>query len=138
MKPSIMTARSSTRRLANTIVIALAYGMLLGGCDSSQAPPPKSPETRMAGSTPIASLPAVVEGAFAISVEKGDVDDKGISEVSFGTLTVNGTEYLVQVSGTVMRASGVPREGARVRATLGSRTDQYGPPTFIITAMQRL
>ena len=84
------------------------------------------------------SLPATVEGTFSISVEKGDVDDKGISEVNFGTLAVNGVEHLVQVAGTVMRAAQVPREGGKVRATLGSRTDAYGAPTYIITAMEKL
>jgi hypothetical protein len=83
-------------------------------------------------------LPATVEGIFFISVEKGDVDDSGISEANFGTLSVNGVEHLVQVSGVVLSAARVPREGGKVRATLGSRTDQYGPPTYVITAMERL
>ena len=84
------------------------------------------------------TLRATVEGAFSISVEKGDVDDKGVSEVNFGTIAVNGVEHLVQVSGRVLSAAGIPREGGRVRATLGSRTDEYGAPTYIITAMDRL
>ena len=83
------------------------------------------------------TLPATVEGTFSISVEKGGVDDKGLSEVNFGTLAVNGVEHLVQVSGTVLSAARLPREGGKVRATLGSRTDQYGAPTYIITAMER-
>jgi hypothetical protein len=84
------------------------------------------------------TLPATLEGTFSISVEKGDVDDQGISEVNFGVLAVNGVEHLVQVSGSMLGAARIPREGGKVRATLGSRTDQYGVPTYIITAMEML
>jgi len=84
------------------------------------------------------TLPATVEGTFSISVEKGDVDDQGVSEVNFGTLAVNGVEHLVQVSGKVLSAARIPRDGGRVRATLSSRTDQYGAPTYIITEMEKL
>lgn len=84
------------------------------------------------------TLPATLEGTFSISVEKGDVDDKGVSELNFGVLAVNGVEHLVQVSGPVLSTARLPREGGKVRATLGSRTDLYGAPTYIITAMERL
>lgn len=30
------------------------------------------------------TLPATLEGAFSISVEKEDVDDNGVSELNFG------------------------------------------------------
>jgi hypothetical protein len=83
------------------------------------------------------TLPVTVEGMFTVSVEKGPVDDKGVSEANFGTLVVDGVQHLVQVSGTVLGAAKLPREGAKVKATLGSRTDQYGPPTYIITAIER-
>jgi len=104
--------------------VAILCGIFLAGCGPTS------------GTLP--SLPVTLEGVFLLSVEKGPVDEKGISEANFGTLTVMGAEYLVQVSGTVLGASGVPRTGGKVRATLGSRTDQYGPPSYIITAMERL
>ena len=86
----------------------------------------------------LSSLPVTLEGVFSLSVEKGPVDEKGVSEANFGTLTVNGVEHLVQVSGTVLSAAGLPRTGGKAKATLGSRTDQYGAPTYVITAMEKL
>jgi len=84
------------------------------------------------------ALPATLDGIFSVSVEKGPVDENGVSEANFGVLAVNGVEHLVQVSGPVLSAAKLPREGGKVRATLGSRTDVYGAPTYIITAMNRL
>jgi hypothetical protein len=86
----------------------------------------------------LSSLPATLEGVFSLSVEKGEVDEKGVSEINFGTLTVNGVEHLVQVSGSVLSVAALPRHGGKVKATLGSRTDRYGAPTYIITAMEKV
>ena len=122
----------------STLFFALVCAMLVNGCGPEESPEQKASGAQSRGSSMMMSLPAKIEGRFSISVEKGDVDDKGISEVNFGTLTVNGVEHLVQVSGTVLNAAKIPREGGKVRATLGSRTDAYGAPTYIITAMEKL
>src|SRR4051794_38105008 len=97
------------------LYLVLVCVLLVAGCGPSGKPPQSS-------STSTLSLPATVEGLFAVSVEKGDVDKNNVAEANFGTLTVNGVEHLVQVSGDVMRAGKVPREGGKVRATLGSST----------------
>lgn len=117
--------------MRKALYMAVICVFFLAGCGPSGKP-------QAASNAQLLSLPATVEGSFAVSVEKGPVDDKGISEANFGTLAVNGVEHLVQVSGAVMTAGRVPREGAKVRATLGSRTDEYGAPTYIITAMEKL
>ena len=126
------------RIMQTKLLVAAGCALLLIGCGPKETPEPKASATQTQGSSAMMTLPATVEGSFLISVEKGDVDDQGVSEINFGTLAVNGVEHLVQVSGAVMRAGRVPREGAKVRATLGSRTDEYGAPTYIITAMERL
>ena len=125
-------------KVQRTLFIAVCCALGVIGCGPKDAQEQQTSGTRILKSSTVMTLPATVEGTFSISVEKGDVDDKGISEVSFGTLTVSGVEHLVQVSGTVLSAAGIPREGGKVRATLGSRTDAYGAPTYIITAMERL
>jgi hypothetical protein len=118
--------------------IAAGCALVVIGCGQEETPEQKASETQTPRSSTMITLPATVEGTFSISVEKGDVDDQGVSEVNFGTLAVNGVEHLVQVSGKVLSAARIPRDGGRVRATLSSRTDQYGAPTYIITEMEKL
>lgn len=108
-----------------TVALAVLCGIVLSACG------PK-------GGVDFTTLPTTVEGMFAVSVEKGPVDANGISEANFGTINVNGKEHLVQVTGAVLAASGVPRIGGKVKATLASRTDEYGAPTYIVSAMQKL
>jgi len=113
-------------------------GLFLASCDSTEKPKQKGGSVQNSSSGALSSLPVTLEGVFSLNVEKGPVDEKGVSEANFGALTVNGVDYLVQVSGAVLSAAAVPRTGGKVKATLGSRTDQYGPPTYIITAMEKL
>jgi hypothetical protein len=121
----------------SALCVSMLCALLLAGCDPARPPAPGS-AAAASSSASLATLPVTLEGMFVVSVEKGDVDENDISEVNFGTLTVAGVDHLVQVSGAVLGASGLPRTGGQVRATLGSRTDRYGPPTYIITAMARL
>jgi hypothetical protein len=94
--------------------------------------------TSAAVSIPAYALPVTLEGKFELSVETGDVSAAGVSEFNFGTLDVKGAMHLVQISGAVLGASGVSRDSNIVRATLGSRTDAYGAPTYIVTAMTKV
>jgi hypothetical protein len=119
------------------LCLAMLCALLVAGCDPAK-PPAQGSAAPASSSHTLATLPVTLEGFFVVSVEKGDVDENDISEANFGTLTVAGVDHLVQVSGTVLRASGLPRTGGKVKATLGSRIDLYGPPTYIITAMERL
>lgn len=125
-------------RVRRVFHVAVICGIFLAGCGPTDKPQPKVAGTQASSSGTLLSLPAALEGDFSLSVEKGPVDEKGVSEANFGTLTVNGVEHLVQIAGTVLGAAGLPRAGGKVRATLASRTDQYGPPTYIITAMEKL
>lgn len=120
------------------LYIAVVCGLFLASCDLAEKPQPKEGGMQNSSSGTLSSLPVTLEGVFSLSVEKGPVDEKGVSEANFGTLTVNGVEHLVQVSGAVLSAAAVPRAGGKVKATLGSRTDLYGAPTYIITAMEKL
>lgn len=96
-----------------SIAVGCVCGLVIIGCGREGPPEQKASGTQPSRSNMMMSLPATVEGTFSISVEKGDVDDAGISAVNFGTLAVNGAEHLVQVSGAVLRAAQVPREGGR-------------------------
>ena len=125
------------RGARGALYMALVCGFFLVGCDSTEKPQAKGGGMKNSSSGALSSLPVTLEGVLAVSVEKGPVDEKGISEANFGTLTVNGVEHLVQVSGAVLSAAAVPRTGGKVKATLGSRTDLYGTPTYIITAMEK-
>ena len=120
----------------SALCVAMLCALLLVGCDPAK--PPAGSAAPSSSSHTLATLPVTLEGMFVVSVEKGDVDANDISEANFGTLTVAGVDHLVQVSGAVLGPAGLPRTGGKVRATLGSRTDSYGPPTYIITAMERL
>ena len=110
-----------------TLLVSMTCVLALAACGRG------TPERKAPGAL---TLPATLEGTFSVSVEKGDVDESGVSELNFGVLVVDGVEHLVQVSGPVLKAAGLPREGGRVKATLGSKTDQYGAPTYVITAME--
>ena len=100
-----------------------------------------SHEQSVSSSSPpgtLSSLPATVDGLLVADVAEGDIDDEGTSEFNFGTLTVGDEELLVEVSGSLLRSAGVPDTGANVRATLGSKSEQFGATTYKITALSRL
>lgn len=132
-----MPTTSDPLPVRSAVCVAMLCGLLVAGCDPAKSPSQGSAAPSSSSRT-LATLPVTLEGMFVVSVEKGDVDANDISELNFGTLSVAGVDHLVQVSGGVLGASGLPRTGGKVRATLGSRTDLYGPPTYIITAMERL
>lgn len=87
-----------------------------------------------------ARLPATVEGVLAADVSEGDVDARGYSEFNTGSLTVGRDELLVEVSGRVLRAADIPPGGRAmpVRATLGSKKNEYGADFYTITALERI
>lgn len=117
---------------------ACLLALVLAGCAAGETPKAAASGQRGAVSIPADSLPVTLEGKFELRVEKGDVDAAGVSELNFGMLEVNGAMYLVQMSGVVLSAAGLGRENGAVRATLGSRIDAYGAPTYIVTAMTKV
>lgn len=90
----------------------------------------------------LSTLPLTVEGTLVADVGEGDVDEDGdggeYSEVNFGTLTVGGEEILVQVSGSVLRSANLPEAEGEVRATIGSKSSEYGATYYEITELERL
>ena len=114
-------------------IVLVVLTLALSACGSR--------EQSVSASSPtpaLASLPATVEGMLVVDVAEGDVDDEGTSEFNFGTLTVGDDEFLVEVGGSLLQSAGVPETGANVRATLGSKTEQYGATTYRITSLSRL
>lgn len=114
---------------------------LLVACGSSEpgghAAAP-SAASSPASSPVLSSLPATVEGDLEINVAEGDVEEGGASEFNFGTLTVNGNEISVQVSGSLLQSANLPNDSGRVRATLGSKDAQFGGDFYTITALKKL
>ena len=115
------------------ILCAAVASLLLVACGSEGLGP--NPGT----SSVVASLPTTVEGDLVIDVGEGDVDEGENAEFNFGTLTVGGEEIDVQVSGSTLQAGGFSGEtSGKVRATISSKTDEYGPTTYTVTSLQRL
>jgi hypothetical protein len=117
------------------LVIAALVG-ISAGCSSSDEPAKK----QTASSVDLSSLPVTVEGMLVADVGEGDVDEDGgdeYSEINFGTLTVGSEEIMVQVSGSVLRSASLPEGGGKVRATLGSKSDEYGATYYEITRLER-
>jgi hypothetical protein len=86
----------------------------------------------------LATLPVNVEGMLTVDVAEGDVNEEGSSEFNFGTLTVENEDISIQVSGSILQSANLPDEGGKVRATLGSKTEQFGETFYTITSLQRL
>jgi hypothetical protein len=112
----------------------LLAALFLAACGSGKANPSSA-----AQSSAVASLPTTVDGDFAIDVEAGDDNVGANSEYNFGTLTVSGEEIPVVVSGSVLQSAGFSGGASgKVRATIGSKTDEYGPASYVVTSLQRL
>ena len=116
------------------VYVGWGLAALLAGCDASSG----SAADR-ATAIP-ARLPATVEGVLAADVSEGDVDARGYAEFNTGSLTVGREELLVEVSGRVLRDADIPPEGGAmpVRATLGSKKQEYGADFYTITALERI
>ena len=113
------------------LIAAASVSVLLLACGSNESP---------AGGgvgLVLVSLPATVEGELAADVAEGPTNDEGYSEINFGTLTVDGRDIGVQVSGSVLQSVGLHDGIGKVRATLTSKTDQYGQTVYTIASLQR-
>lgn len=84
------------------------------------------------------TLPTTVEGFLVIEAADGDVDAAGTFENNYGTFTVGTLEIAVEISGSVLKPIALPPAGGRVLATLGSRSDEFGFPLYIVTVLRRL
>jgi hypothetical protein len=78
------------------------------------------------------TLPATVDGTLVIDVPAEDVEENE-ERIAFGTLTVDGHEYAVEVPEEL--AAKVPAGGA-VHVTLGEESEEFGFPTYKVTALE--
>ena len=89
----------------------------------------------------LASLPATVEGFLEWDASVGEDaennEGRGLGETSLGTLTVGDQEIWIEAETRLLEAARVPYEGAKVRATLGSREGD-DDPTYLITSVTLL
>lgn len=122
------------KRLIFRAVLAGCLALLAVAC----APPNDTANSQYPHLFTFDKLPAVVEGEFTVNVMEGDEDPPGYAEHNFGTIDHADKQILVQVSGRVLARSGLPPTGGRARATLGEKTDAYGPATYIITELEKL
>lgn len=121
--------------MVRSLLVVLAC--LAAGCSSGD-PSGQQPDST---TVDLSSLPVTLEGMLVADIGEGDVDEDegggGYSEVNFGTLTVGSEEILVQVSGDVLRSANLPEAQGKVRATIGSKSDEYGPTYYQITSIER-
>jgi hypothetical protein len=82
------------------------------------------------------ALPATLEGTLVIDVPAAEVENN-TTQSNFGTLTVDGVDYAVDVPTPVLEKAGLPAEGGAVRATLGSGDDGDGFMVYTVTALEK-
>jgi hypothetical protein len=116
-------------------IFTLSFALLfLAACGNRT---PESPADSISTAS-LATLPATVEGMLVVDVAEGEVDEEGTSEFNFGTLTLGNEDISIQVSGSILQSADLSEEGGKVRATLGSKTEQFGETFYTITSLQRL
>lgn len=104
---------------------------LVAACKSPE------PETHAASSLPaLTTLPATIEGDLEITVSEGDVDENGDAEFNFGTLTVNGNEICVQMSGSILQSASLSNGKGKVSATLGSK-EESAEDCYTVVALKK-
>ena len=81
------------------------------------------------------TLPVTVDGSLLIEVSANEVEEN-TERVAFGTLTVDGKEYAVEVPEAL--AAKVPAKGGKVRITLGRESLEFGFPTYKVSALEVL
>jgi hypothetical protein len=127
----------------SNLVIGILAAIFLAACGPGEADAPStdaSPEDA-AAIPALATLPANVEGFLVWDASVGEDEEanqgRGLGDTSMGTLKVGDHELFIEAETRVLEAAGVPVEGARVRATLGSR-DGDDDPVYLVTAVTRL
>jgi hypothetical protein len=78
------------------------------------------------------ALPATVEGRVVIDVPADEVEEND-DRIAFATLTVDGREYALEVPEAL--AAKVPAGGGDARVTLGEESEEFGFPTYKVTAL---
>jgi hypothetical protein len=81
------------------------------------------------------ALPATLEGTLVIDVPAAEIENND-TQSNYGTLTVDGVDYSVDVPTPVLEKAALPAEGGAVRATLGSGDDGDGFMVYTVTALE--
>ena len=79
------------------------------------------------------TLPATVQGQLVIDVAADEVEENE-DRIALGTLTVDGKEYAVEVPEAL--AAKVPAGGGAASVTLGEESEEFGFPTYKVTAVE--
>ena len=102
--------------------------LLLAAACALATPPVRAAAEKFEG-----ALPATVEGQLVIDVPADEVEENE-ERIAFGTLTVGGKEYAVEVPEAM--AAKVPAGGGAASVTLGEESEEFGFPTYKVTAVE--
>jgi hypothetical protein len=89
-------------------------------------------ESRAAAEKFEGALPATVEGQVVIDVAADEVEEND-ERIALGTLTADGKEYALEVPEAL--AAKVPAGGGTASVTLGEESEEFGFPTYKVTAL---
>jgi hypothetical protein len=119
-------------------LVMVVAGMALAACGSSESGGREGKLGDQSANPALASLPATVEGFLDMSLGEGSDEEDG-SETLWGGLTVGQEDLYIQVDSKLLDAAAIPAEGAKVRATIGSKDDLGGGMVhYRITALEKL
>jgi hypothetical protein len=92
-----------------------------------------TPAARAAAEKFEGALPATVEGTIVIDVPADEVEENE-ERIALATLTVDGKEYALEVPEAL--AAKVPAGGGKASVTLGEESEEFGFPTYKVTAVE--
>lgn len=84
------------------------------------------------------TLPASVEGFLTYAEGEGDEAHDGVGETNYGSLKVGGAELLVEIESSLLKSAAITPDGAKVRATLGSKTGEGKDAVYRVTELSKL
>lgn len=103
--------------------------LLLAAAFALAAPSP----SRAAAEKFEGALPATVEGRVVIDVSADEVEEND-DRIAFATLTVDGREYALEVPEAL--AAKVPAGGSAASVTLAEESEEFGFPTYKVSALE--
>jgi hypothetical protein len=123
--------------MIRSIAIVASVALALVAC-GSDLPDSGAKFGEASTNTALASLPATVEGVLDMSLGEGNEEEDG-TDMAFGGLAVGKDELYIQVDSKLLDSAGLPPDGGKVRATIGSREDLgNGMFQYTITAVEKL
>jgi hypothetical protein len=124
--------------MIRSIALVAMAAIALMACGSKQAVEPENDFGEASTNPVLASFPATVEGVLDMSLGEGSEEEDG-TDMAFGGLVVGKEDLYIQVDSKLLDSAGLPPEGGRVRATIGSRDDLGdGMFQYRITALEKL